>query len=177
MKAIVPLACAATLLLSACAAALMPVPPPVVVSHPKPVPEPAPLPLPPADWRDAPQTPGNWFWGQIGGRSTASFGLLGAAPLLTLSCDRAAGMVHLARAGAAPTAIPLAVATTSVRRPLLSDPALSPAGWLVVPLGARDSLLDAIAFSRGRFALEAAGLETLYLPAWPELSRVIEDCR
>jgi len=44
-------------------------------------------------------------------------------------------------------------------------------------LSARDPLLDAIAFSRGRFALEAAGLETLYLPAWPELSRVIEDCR
>jgi hypothetical protein len=60
---------------------------------------------------------------------------------------------------------------------LMSDPARSPAGWLVVVLTARDPLLDAMAFSRGRFALEAAGLETLYLPAWPELSRVIEDCR
>ena len=73
--------------------------------------------------------------------------------------------------------MPLAVATSSLRRPLMSDPARSPAGWLVVVLSARDPLLDAIAFSRGRFALEAAGLETLYLPAWPELSRVIEDCR
>lgn len=177
MKAIVPLFCAATILLSACAAVPKPEAP-VVVAPPRPVlPRPAPLPVAPADWRDAPQTPGNWFWAQTGGRSTASFGLLGRPPLVTLTCDRAAGQVQLARAGAAPTAVPLAVATTSGRRPLLSDPARSPAGWLVVPLSARDPLLDAIAFSRGRFALEAAGLETLYLPAWTELSRVIEDCR
>ena len=47
----------------------------------------------------------------------------------------------------------------------------------IVPIAAADKLLDAIAFSRGRFALEAAGQETLYLPSWPEISRVIEDCR
>jgi hypothetical protein len=46
-----------------------------------------------------------------------------------------------------------------------------------VVLPARDALLDAIAFSRGRFALEAAGLETLYLPSYPEISRVVQDCR
>jgi len=34
-----------------------------------------------------------------------------------------------------------------------------------------------MAFSRGRFALETAGQETLYLPSWPEISRVVEDCR
>ena len=166
----------ATLVLGACAAVPKPVPPPVI-SQPRPVPRPAPLPLPPADWRDAPQTPGNWSWALVSGRSTASFGLPGATPLVVLSCDRAAGQIQLVRAGSAATAVPLAVATSSTRRPLMSDPARSPAGWLVVPLPARDPLLDAIAFSRGRFAHEAAGLETLYLPAWPELSRVIEDCR
>lgn len=71
----------------------------------------------------------------------------------------------------------MAIATTSGRRPLLSDPTLGGGSWLVVSLPAGDPLLDAIAFSRGRFALEAAGLPTLYLPAWPELSRVVEDCR
>lgn len=112
-----------------------------------------------------------------GDRSTASFGLPGQTPLAMLSCDPANRQVLLARAGAAPAAVPLAVATTSQRRPLLSDPARSPAGFLVVVLPARDALLDAIAFSRGRFALEAAGLETLYLPSYPELSRVVQDCR
>ncbi len=176
MKAIVPLCGIATLVLSACASVPKPVPPPVI-SQPRPVPRPAPLPLPPADWRDAPQTPGTWSWAMVAGRSTASFGLPGAAPLAVLSCDRAAGQVQLVRAGSAATAVPLALATSSGRRALVSDPARSPAGWLVVPLPASDPALDAMAFSRGRFALEAAGLDTLYLPAWPELSRVIEDCR
>ena len=42
---------------------------------------------------------------------------------------------------------------------------------------ARDPLLDAMAFSKGRFALEVAGLPTLYVPSYPEVTRVIEDCR
>lgn len=176
MKAIVPLCGFATMVLGACAAAPIPVPPPVI-SQPRPVPRPAPLPLPPADWRDAPQTPGTWSWALVSGRSTASFGLPAEAPLVVLSCDRAVGQIHLIRAGAAATEVPLAVATSTIRRLLQSDPVRSTAGWLVVLLSARDPLLDAIAFSRGRFSLEAAGLETLYLPAWPELSRVVEDCR
>ena len=178
MKANAPLIAALVLALGACAAPQKPVPPPPapVAVKPKPRP-PVRLPVPPADWRDAAQTPGNWTWGLVGGRSTARFGLAGAAPLISLSCDRASGRVLIARAGAAPTAVPLAVATTSIRRPLLNDPALGNGNWLVVPLPARDPILDAIAFSRGRFAIEAAGLETLYLPAWPEISRVIEDCR
>lgn len=177
MKAIVPLL-ALTALLASCAAPPrpQPKPQPPVISQPRPVP-PAPLPLPPADWRDAPQTPGTWTWGLVNGRSTASFGLPGQAPLAMLSCDQTSRQVLLARAGAAPTAVPLAVATTSQRRPLLSDPARGGNGWLVVAFSPRDPLLDAIAFSRGRFALEAAGLETLYLPSYPEISRVVQDCR
>jgi len=33
-----------------------------------------------------------------------------------------------------------------------------------------------MALSKGRFAVETQGLETLYVPAWPEMTRVIEDC-
>jgi hypothetical protein len=44
-------------------------------------------------------------------------------------------------------------------------------------LGAQDSLLDAMGYSRGRFIVEQAGLPTLVIPAWPEIERVIEDCR
>jgi hypothetical protein len=113
----------------------------------------------------------------IAGRSTASFGMPGTGSQVTLTCDRGSGRVLLARAGSASAAVPLAVATSTSRRPLISEPSLGTTGWLVVPLPARDPLLDAIAFSRGRFALETAGLATLYLPAWPEISRVLEDCR
>lgn len=41
----------------------------------------------------------------------------------------------------------------------------------------RDPILDAMAFSRGRFAVEAGGLRSMAIPNWAELGRVVEDCR
>mgnify|MGYP006891167444 CR=1 FL=1 len=43
-------------------------------------------------------------------------------------------------------------------------------------LNATDPLLDAMALTKGRFAVEV-GAAKLYLPSWAEVSRVIEDCR
>ncbi len=169
------IASAALTLIGSCAA------PPKVVPQPAPVPLPRPAPVPPApsptDWRDAPQTPGDWRWSMAGGRSTASYGLPGAAPLVTLTCDRDNARVLIARRGTANSAVPMALRSTARLRPLTSDPRLGSPGMVVAELGVRDPALDAIAFSRGRFTVEAAGLPTLYLPSWPELSRVIEDCR
>lgn len=51
------------------------------------------------------------------------------------------------------------------------------AGGVSASLAPRDPILDAIAYSRGRFMLELPGNPPLYLPSWPELTRVIEDCR
>jgi hypothetical protein len=47
----------------------------------------------------------------------------------------------------------------------------------VAALSPRDTLLDWMAFSRGRFMVQSSGAPTLYVPAWPELARVVEDCR
>ncbi len=44
-------------------------------------------------------------------------------------------------------------------------------------LAASDPFLDAMAITKGRFAVETEGTDSLYLPAWTEVSRVIEDCR
>ena len=85
--------------------------------------------------------------------------------------------VLLARRGDVPSAVAMALTSTFGTRPLSSSPLRSPPGWVVAELHSNDPMLDSIAFSRGRFALEVAGLETLYLPSWPEISRVIEDCR
>jgi hypothetical protein len=60
----------------------------------------------------------------------------------------------------------MTVATSSVTRSI-------PVGGRLL---ANDPLLDAIAFSRGRF-LVAGGGETLAIPSWPEAARSIEDCR
>jgi hypothetical protein len=43
-------------------------------------------------------------------------------------------------------------------------------------VGNNDNVLDAIAFSRGRFIVDGGGLR-LVLPASPEAARSIEDCR
>ena len=50
-------------------------------------------------------------------------------------------------------------------------------GYLAAELGVRDSLVDAIGFSRGRFVVEGAGQPRLVVPAWAEFLRVAEDCR
>ena len=164
-------------LLSACVAQRKPPPsapppPPVAV---KPVPPPAPP--PPADWRDVAITPGDWSYTE----STAAFGTAGTAPLLTLRCDRTVGQIFLIRAGSAARAVPLTLTTTSLSRSftvanITASPAVPPSP-LAVGFAPRDPILDAIAFSRGRFMVEVPGLPTLYLPAWPEIARVIEDCR
>jgi len=42
---------------------------------------------------------------------------------------------------------------------------------------ANDQLLDAIAFSRGRFLVSGGTGPILAVPSWPEAARSIEDCR
>jgi hypothetical protein len=44
-------------------------------------------------------------------------------------------------------------------------------------LGARDALVDAMGYSRGRFVVQGGGMPTLVVPAWAEILRVAEDCR
>lgn len=149
-----------------------------VIPPPQPVPTPTPRPTPPPPpsrpvaqgWQDAPITPGDWSWGMEGGQSVARF----AGATLVLRCDRAAGTVTLQRAGAATGIEPLTVTTTAGVRTLSATPQ---SGTLAVTLPARDPVLDAMAFSRGRFAVETPGMEPLYVPSWPEVSRVSEDCR
>ena len=107
------------------------------------------------------------------GQSVATF----ANGLLQLRCDRANGTVVLDRRGHAPGTVPVTITTAAMTRALTGTGVGAPAPAIRVTLPARDPLLDAMAFSRGRFALDTAGMPTLYVPSWPEVSRVIEDCR
>ena len=163
--------------LSACAAprkpepAALPAPPP-----PRPVATAVPAP-PPADWRDAALTPGTWSYEPGTAGSAARFGADAGAPLATLRCDRAAGRITLERAGAAPGPLPLTITTSNATRAFTATPVASAAPQLALAFAPRDPVLDAMALSRGRFVIEVVGLPTLYLPAWPEISRVVEDCR
>lgn len=156
------------LTLSACVAPQEAPPPPP--PPPAPAPTPAPPP-PPPDWRDRPYTPGDWTYARSGGLSEARYGQAGMPPRLALTCDPRAGQVRLTLPGAPAGLLVVRTSDGDATR----DGGSSAAG-LQVEFDARDPLLDRIAFSRGRFMLQASGQEMI-APSWPEISRVIEDCR
>ncbi|GGA34754.1 hypothetical protein [Sphingomonas psychrolutea] len=163
---------AATLFISGCVSPPAPPrPAPEPVAPPRSTPPVSPKPQG-ADWRDWAVTPGDWAYRADTRGSTAVFGAARGDALLTLHCDRTAGMVYLSRSGA--VAAPLTLRTSSLERTV----PVQPSGASVsATLTARDPLLDAMAFSRGRFIVEQPGATTLVVPAWAEVARVIEDCR
>lgn len=172
-----------TLLLAAC------VPPPTATPPPAPAPvaeapqQPPPpimtVALPPtpiqADWTAAAVTPGDWHWRMVDAQSVAEFRSPDGRPLAAVACLAAQQMVFVGLIDA--TAGQMTVRTESVTRSLTTEANGPFARTMLSP---QDSLLDAIAFSRGHFALESQGRYGeigLYLPNYPEITRVIEDCR
>jgi hypothetical protein len=167
----------AALPLAACVAPSEPPPrpaPPVPTPTPTPPPPPPPPPAS-ADWRDWPLTPGTWTYSRNARGNAAQFGASGMPPELLLQCEGARGRIQIARRGA--TSANVNVRTTSVARTLSLQPTPAAPGYVSTELGARDGLLDAMGFSRGRFVIEGGGLPTLVVPAWAEVLRVVEDCR
>jgi hypothetical protein len=164
----------AALFASSCADQRVIPSPPSTTTAGSPAPRPAPLPVPSATaaWQDVPATPGDWRWSLEGGQSVARF----AAGRLTLRCDPASRTVRIERSE---TAMPSAPVALTIRTQTQSRTfnAAPQQGALQVSLPAGDRLLDAMAFTRGRFAVEAGGMPSLYVPSWTEVSRVIEDCR
>lgn len=164
------------LLAAACAPTLPPVAATPLVRREAPSPAPAPAPPPlAADWRDWPQAPGVWRYRRDERGSVALFGRPGGDAVAVLRCDLRLGRVFLSRAGT--QAGPLTVRTTSMSRVLATGVTGSTPAYVAATLAPSDPLLDAIAFSRGRFALDQPGAAPLALPAWAEIGRVIEDCR
>ena len=148
-----------------------PTPPPVHVVAP---PAPAGPVVVPTDWRDWPQTPGDWRYDKLRDGSVATFGT--APAVFALQCLRGSReivMIHYVATGG-PTTIRTSALTRVLSFTIAGDP---PDGSVVTRLAATDPLLDAMAFSRGRFVVEEAGAALLVLPGWAEVGRVIEDCR
>jgi hypothetical protein len=168
----------ALVLLAAIAGCVPPAPParePAPRPRPAP-PPPAPLPTPvSADWRDWPLTPGGWAYSRDARGSRALFGTGGVDALLVLRCDLGERRVFLSRAGAATA--PLTIRTTSTTRAIAVQPTGGATAYVATSLAPNDALLDAMAFSRGKLAIEQAGAPRLVLPAWAEIGRVVEDCR
>ena len=168
---------AALIALSGCVTPPAP-PPPAPAPAPTPSPAPPPPPPPVANWQDAPQTPGDWFYIPQASASIAAFGSAERQPMFALRCDQATRTVSIGRTSASLASQPMTIRTESSTRTFSANPAQGSVEHLVAAsLPAADTFLDAMAFSKGRFAVEVGGEPTLYLPSWPEITRVIEDCR
>ena len=118
---------------------------------------------------------GTWSYRAIEGGSESDFIDAAATVRLKIGCNRAARTVSITRTGVGAAAPTLTVWTSSLSR---SVPArFLSTKELVADMAATDPLLDAMAFSRGRLATAAQGAPMVAVPAWPEIDRVIEDCR
>src|ERR1700752_5288488 len=107
-----------------------------------------------------PLASGQWTYFATAGGSIAMYGTH-----IQLRCDRATRTVTISRPNGAPAS--LTIATDSMTR------SLPPSGRLL----ATDPLLDAMAFSRGRFVVSGVTGPAVAVPSWPEAARSIEDCR
>ena len=135
----------------------------------------SPAAAPAADYTAAPVAGGSWRYVPVAGGSDARFIDATATIRLTIHCTRATRRVMISHTSAVP-ASSMAVWTSSAARTLPGG--FDPKGMRVsAEVAATDPLLDAIAFSRGRFAVSLPGSSALVVPAWPETARAIEDCR
>ena len=120
---------------------------------------------------DAPLTVGGWRYERMERSTSADFLSPDNRRLASMIC-LSGGQVRLdvraARSGS------LTIRTETATRTQMAE---FVGGHMIILLPPTDPLLDAMALSKGRFAVEVEGEPPLYLPSYAEVSRVIEDCR
>jgi hypothetical protein len=155
----------------------------VNIPAPQPVVEPRPAPSRPAEpvfrnYLDAPRSQGSWTYIADDNGGQAAFGSGGSNNTeFALTCFKTAGQIGLMRMidGSNPSAMRIKTETTE--RTLDASPIDTQSNILMALVVASDPILDAMAITKGRFVVAVEGERTLYLPAWAEVTRVIEDCR
>ena len=130
---------------------------------------------PAPDYSTATVTPGVWGYQTVPGGSHARLVDATGTAQLMIQCSKATRRISISRASGTPGQ-GLFVWASSMSRTL---PARYDANgrWVTADLAATDPLLDAIAYSRGRFVVNIVGGTSLVAPSWPEPARVFEDCR
>jgi hypothetical protein len=154
-----------------------PPPPPQKIARPASASAPAPLaaPAPAANWVDRALTPGTWAWRTDARGAVALYGPVGTEAAVVVRCDKAAQRVYVSRPAAGGSQMVLRATTGAQAYPARPTGGTPP--YVAAELAANDRQLDAIAFSRGRFMVQLDGAADAIVPSWPELARVIEECR
>jgi hypothetical protein len=128
-----------------------------------------------ADPVNSPASPGSWTYGVGQGASDATFYDATGTAQLIVRCNRATRRIIFIRpASAASPTVQLWTSSAARSIPATYDAATA---RISAEVPAFDRLLDALAFSRSRFAVGVAGAPPLVVPNWPEPTRAIEDCR
>ena len=129
----------------------------------------------PADLSNAAPIAGSWTYAPAAGGSEARFVNATGLAQLTLQCTRATRRVRIFKPANAAAPF-LQVWTSSLQRnvPASFDPTTN---RISIDVSAFDALLDAMMFSRGRVGVAVSGSPALVVPPWPEIARVVEDCR
>jgi hypothetical protein len=160
--------------LAACA-----VPPPPTPQAPPPAPAvvaPPPAVKPAGEWIDWPLSAGDWVYRRDERGSIALFGPAGGNALVTLRCDTTRRRIFLSREGAGPAGR-MVVRSSSSMKEFAGSPTGGTPAYLATEMMPTDPILDAMALSRGRIALEVDGQTPIAIPSWAEITRVVEDCR
>lgn len=125
---------------------------------------------------DEPQTPGTWDYVDEPTESLGLYGIGNPVHPFVIRCDKEAGRIGLARRTTRDGPLTLIVQTETTTRQLVAS-TVEGYGMVAANLDPHDTLLDAMAITKGRFVVGLEGEEALYIPAWAEVTRVIEDCR
>jgi hypothetical protein len=131
---------------------------------------------PTGDWTDWPLSLGDWVYRRDDRGSIALFGVAGNDATVTLRCDKTRGRIYLARSGAGASG-KMVVRSSSTLKELATSPTGGALPYLASEIVPTDPILDAVVYSRGRFALEVDGQLPIAIPSWAEIGRVVEDCR
>ncbi len=148
--------------------------PPQIVTPP---PAPAPTPQPVGKWTDWPLASGDWIYRSDQRGPLALFGTPNGDAKLLIRCDQNQKRIFISHAGSVGNGASMTLRASSG---LQTFPARSTGGatpYAAVSMAPDEYMLDRIAFSRGRFAVQTTGLTSLAIPIWPEFTRVVEDCR
>lgn len=183
MKILKLIASASLMVIAACSAP-EPKAQPRIAEAPKPIALPAPPAVqaatiiqPTGDWIDWPISAGDWVYRQDDRGSIALFGPTGQDAILTLRCMKNDRQLFLSRAGSATNGATMTIRTSHMLKSYDASPTGGSPAFTAIAINSNDGILDAIAHTRGRFAVEVTGMKSIAVPSWSEIVRVTQDCR
>lgn len=120
-------------------------------------------------------TPGSWTYTKDTRGGLALYGTVGSNAVLSIRCDTTTRRIFVSRPGN--VAARMTLRATMGARAYDAKPTAGSVPYVAAEIAPTDPQLDALAFSRGRFLVGLSGAPDIVVPSWPEVSRVIEDCR